>query len=32
MIQRDGGLKVGNTVGEMVEHMHKKRKEIFETE
>jgi hypothetical protein len=32
MVQRDGGLQVGNTIEEIVEHMRKTREEIFEAE
>ena len=32
LIQRDGGLNVGSTTEEIVEHMRKTRQEIFEVE
>ncbi len=32
LIQRDGGLNVGTTTEEIVEHMRKTRQEIFEAE
>ncbi|GEM_PF-651226 len=31
-VQRDGGLKIGNTTEEIVEQMRKTRQEIFEAE
>jgi len=32
LVQRDGGLKIGNTTEEIVEQMRKTRHELFEAE